>query len=304
MSQLPPGPPPPPGAPPGPPSYGGYGGPPQGAPPGYGGYGGPPPPGAPPGGYGGPPPSGGSSKGPLIAVVAVVAVLVVVAVVGVVFVATRGGGGTADLTASEMRRALLEEDDVGDGFVESDTGDSGETDVNDLDADEECMDLLREFEDEDSAVIFAPANDDDGAELPNAEISFSDEDDNAQLQQGITIDDRDALDIGRRVTETCDQIDLDDGDTTAEIEYTLGDPIEDLGDDSITVEVSFRADEPTDFELEFDIAIWTRDGIVSSLSLTGGLDDDFESTPPDREQLEDLAVAADEKLEAAIEEDG
>lgn len=303
MSQLPPGPPPPPGAqgPPwGPPGPGGYGGPPPpgATPPGYGGYGAPPPPGAPPGGYGGPPPSGGPSKGPLIAAVAVVAVLVLIAAAGVVFALTRDGG-TADLTESEMERALLDEDDVDDGFTEDEESDDDDsTDLDEIDADAECMDLLMELEDQDN-VVFDSSTDGD---RPKAEVSFSD-DEGIQLQQTITVDTDDALDATVQVTESCGEIEIDDGDTVGQIEYTLSDPI-DVGDDSVALTVSFQAEEPVPFDLEFEGIVWVRDGILSSLLLSGSLDEDLESTPPDRSLLEDLAVEADEKLQQVIEEDG
>ena len=84
----------------------------------------------------------------------------------------------------------------------------------------------------------------------------------------------------------------------------VDDPVE-VGDDSITVEITFRSTDPDfDFELEFHAVVWTRDGIVSSLTLSGGLDDDFESTPPERSLLEDLVADADEKLQEVIDEDG
>lgn len=312
MSQLPPGPPPPPGAqgpPSQPPGYGGYGGPPPpGAPPpGYGGYGGPPPPGGPPpsGGYGAPPPSGGRSKGPLIAILAVVVVLVLVAAAGLVFALTRGGDGTADLTASEMRGALLDEDDVGNGFVEDssdDDEDEDSTDLDDIDADAECLDLLEELEDEDN-VVFDSTTDPDGEDVPKAEVSFSNEDDDTDLDQEITVDANDALDDARRVTEICGEIELDDGESVGQIEYALGDPI-DVGDESLTLELSLALEEPFAVEVEFTGVLWVRDGILSSLLLTGALDDDLESTPPDRDLLEELAVEADEKLQQVIDEDG
>ena len=320
MSSLPPGPPPPPGVPGPPPGWGApppgappaWGAPPPSAPPpgGYGGHGAwggpPPPPGAPPPGAGGPP--SGGSRAPLVVGLSVVVVLVVVAVAGGVVLLTRGGDDRAQLSSAEMRRALLEVDDVGDGFTEEDDGsggaDVGEIPSEDVETSDECVALLEEYEDAegDEAVLFAPTTDEDGASLPSAEVTF-DDDDGVEVNQGITTDE-DTLGQARRFVEACEELAYDGEDEgVGEVTFSVDDG-PDVGDASIRVDITVSTTEPVEVEAGLAAVLWARDGIVSSVTLSGAIDDDLEAEDPDEDLLEDLVQEADERLQEAIDEDG
>lgn len=293
MSYPPPGPPPPP---PGAPGYpgstpGGWGGPPGGGSPGWGG---------PPGG--GPAPAAPASKAPWLIAGGVVVVLVLLAVGALVVLAARGED-RADLTEPEMRGALLRAEEVGDDFVE-DTDEDDEDDEFDedtTDASEECIQLIKSVEERDQLEIFgSPRANAESA--PSVVASFQG-DDNTDVQQGITTDDGDPLDLFREVLEVCGEIGFEDGDGAGELRFGEPEQVE-VGDDSLTVEITFDLTEPIPFEVSSLLVLWERDGIVSSLAVTGGVDDDLESRPPDRELLETLVEEADTKLQRVIDEDG
>ncbi|QYG92008.1 hypothetical protein HC251_05865 [Iamia sp. SCSIO 61187] len=305
-----PPPPPPPGAPgygppPGAPGYGpppgapGYGPPPGAPPPGApGGYG--PPPGAPPG-YGGPPPSGGSSsegsKGPLIALMSALVVVVLIAVVGGLILLSRDGDDTVELTEAQLRDALLTEGDVGDGFT-ADTAEESddEFDIDELDASDECLDLITEL-DEAGTELFGGGNAD-----VEAQAKFdgpAGEQVEHTLSQGETSD----LGLVRDVAETCGEIDVDDGESVGTIGFEIVDDVVEVGDDSLTLELTVELTEPFEISAVSLGVLWERSGTFASITTTGEVDQEtFATEDPDEGFLEDLVTRADEKLAEVIDE--
>lgn len=218
--------------------------------------------------------------------------------------ATRGED-RADLTEAEMRRALLTAEEVGDDFVEDteegDEDDDEEFDEDTADASEECIALIASIEERDQLEIFgsAQANADDA---PSVMASFQD-DDRTDVQQSITTDEGDPIALFREVLEVCDTIGFEDTDGAGELRFGEPDQVE-VGDDSLTVEITFDLTAPIPFDASSLFVVWERNGIVSSLGVTGGVNADLESRPPDRELLETLVTDADVKLERVIDEDG
>ncbi|HXH59432.1 hypothetical protein [Iamia sp.] len=223
---------------------------------------------------------------------------------GVLVVLVARGEDRADLTESEMRGALLRVEEVGDDFVEDtdeDDDDDDEFDEDTADASEECIALIKSVEERDQLEIFGtPRADAEGA--PSVMASFQG-DDGTDVQQGITTDEGDPLALFREVLEVCGEIGFEDEDGAGELRFDEPDQVE-VGDDSLTVEITFDLTEPIPFELSSLLVLWERDGILSSLGVTGGVDADFDSRPPDRELLETLVTDADTKLQQVIDEDG
>lgn len=265
-------------------------------PPGYG------PPGAGPvGSYGATPPAKGRSKAPLVIAAALVT-LVGLAVAA--FFLLRTGDDEVDLTESEMEDALLTPDDVGSGFAEDedtddDDDDSDDFDLDDVDASEECLNLLEEAKEMEAGSFFAEGV---SAAPRSVKRKLGDEDGQA-VEHEIADDAPGTLDDVREFIEVCPEFDYGDSDGGGSFSFDEGEPV-DVGDDSVSLRLSIVLDEPVNIEVETLWVIWTRDGITSSVAVTGEVDDDLVFTEPDPALLLSAVEKADTKLEDVIDEAG
>jgi len=233
-----------------------------------------------------------------------VVVVVAVLAAGVLVVLTRGDSDVA-LTESEMEDALLTADEVGSGFTEDtdddddDSSDSDDLETDDIDASEECLDLLERLEEEEAGqdLFFSDGL---GSEGPTAQRAFESDDD-VNVDHTLARDSSDVLGSFRELVSTCDEMDFDDGETVGTLRFTETDPV-DVGDDNVTLDYSLSFTEPFEVDIDFLWVIWSRDGTIGGVSITGAIDDELNAGEPDRELFEATAEKADAKLEEVIDD--
>ncbi|MGI8937477.1 MAG: hypothetical protein ACR2JF_04525 [Iamia sp.] len=230
-----------------------------------------------------------------VAGVTVLALVLVVAVVVVI----GGGDDDADLTASEMRGALLTEADVDGEHREVPNRDDEDDEFRseDLDASDECLQLFREGT-ANGFSLAVPSED-----QPMAEVRFEAPDD-ALVQHSITTDAGDPLAAIRALTGACGEVTFDVDGAAGRFGYSLGEPVVDVGDDSLTLIIDYEITEPARSAVQLLDVLWVRSGLLSQLSVSTGSRDDGVLTAEDRALLVDLVAVADERLVEVIDEDG
>jgi hypothetical protein len=254
--------------------------------------------------YGGPPKRSNNTL-----LIIAIAVLAVIAVGTIGFVVLGGddddgdGGDQAevrtDLTLADLEPALLAAGDVPDGF-ESVTWEDGDADDDTLSPDQidgspECQEVLERFSmsdagREETGSQFEAEN---GASMENT-LSVA-------IPNDVTVDEV------REGINTCGTFTYDDGESAGEITMSA-EPYEGVGDSAlyVTMLVSTTA-EGYDISVEMNGILWDRAGVHSSVSYTGGFEDDalsgssLESLPIDQEGLRSAAAAVDAKLQPIVE---
>lgn len=241
--------------------------------------------------------------------VAAIAVLAVIAVGTIGFVVLGGddddsadggaGGGEArtDLTLADLEPALLTAGDVPEGFESipwEDDADDDELTSDQIDGTAECEQVLERFSMSDGS------REETGAEF-EAENGAS-----IESTLSVAIPDDITVDEVREGINTCGTFSYDDGDTTGEITMSA-EPVDGIGDSAlfVTMVVATQA-QGYDVSVEMNGILWDRSGVHSSVSFTGGFDDDAMSTselhslPIDQDALRSAAEAVDAKLEPIV----
>jgi hypothetical protein len=276
-----------------------------------------PPAGYPQGGYqqGGYPPGTGPSgpmpgpqpprKSNTTLLVAAIAVLAVIAVGTIGFVvlggddddSADGGEARTDLTLADLEPALLTTGDVPEGFESipwEDDADDDELTPDQIDGSPECEQVLERFSLSDGA------RQETGSEF-EAENGAS-----IESTLSVAIPDDVTVDEVREGINTCGTFSYDDGDSAGEITMSA-EPVDGIGDSAlfVTMVVATQA-EGYDVSVEMNGILWDRSGVHSSVSYTGGFDDDamssgeLHSLPIDQDALRSAAEAVDAKLEPIV----
>lgn len=259
-----------------------------------------------PGGpYGGPP----KRSNNMLLIIAI-AVLAVIAVGTIGFVVLGGGdddeGGDegttearTDLTLADLEPALLAAGDVPEGF-ESVTWEDGDADDDTLSPDQidgspECQEVLERFSMSDGArqETGAQFEAENGASMENT-LSVA-------IPNDVTVDEV------REGINTCGTFTYDDGESAGQITMSA-EPYDGVGDSALFVSMLVETSaEGYDISVEMNGILWDRAGVHSSVSYTGGFEDDalsgssLESLPIDQEALQSAASAVDAKLQPIVE---
>jgi hypothetical protein len=281
-----------------------------------------PPAGYPQGGYqqggyqqGGYPPGTGPS-GPMpgpqppkrsnTLLVVAIAVLAVIAVATIGFVvlggddgddSADGGEARTDLTLADLEPALLASGDIPEGFESITWEDEADDDTltsDQIDGSPECEQVLERFSMSDSS------REETGSEF-EAENGAT-----IENTLSVAIPDDVTVDEVREGINTCGSFSYDDGETSGEITMSA-EPVDGIGDSAllVTMVVATQA-EGYDVSVEMNGILWDRSGVHSSVSFTGGYDEDDMSTgelhslPIDQDALRSAAEAVDAKLEPIV----
>lgn len=241
------------------------------------------------------------SRTPLLVALALAVISVMaVAVAAVVFVTRRDD--PVELTEAEMEDALLTPDEVGDGFAEdTDTDDDDDDDLEaeDLDASDECLAYLEEAEEMEEGGFFT---DDAPSGSRSVQRDFEQED-GATVEHQISEEPNDGLDLFRRFLEVCPELDYEDGEDLGSFAFAEGEPVE-VGDDSVSIEFSLDIDAPVAVEIQALMVAWTRDGVASSVTVTGPVGADLVGEDADPALLRSAVRTADAKLSEVIDDAG
>jgi hypothetical protein len=111
----------------------------------------------------------------------------------------------------------------------------------------------------------------------------------------------------REGINTCGSFSYDDAGSTGEITMSA-EPVDGIGDSAlfVTMVVATSA-EGYDVTVEMNGILWDRSGVHSSVSFTGGFEEDalsgssLESLPIDQDALRSAAEAVDAKLQPIVD---
>lgn len=240
------------------------------------------------------------SQAPLLIALALALVTVVaVAVAAVVLLSRRDD--TVELTKAEKEDALLTADEVGDGFTEdADVDDtSDDLEIDDLEASDECLAYLEEAEEMEDGGFFT-----EGARSGSRSVQRDfEQEDGATLEHQISEEPNDGLDLFRRFLEVCPELDYENGEDLGSFAFAEGEPVE-VGDDSVSIEFSLEIDAPVAVEIQALMVAWTRDGLGSSVTVTGPVGADLVGEDADPALLRSAVREADAKLVEVIGDAG
>ncbi len=204
-----------------------------------------------------------------------------------------GSGPPPGITLDDLDVALLTQADVGAGFVPDTPGDDESSVPGDdrLDGSDDCDEALATFEDADAfdqstSVAFSS----DGGEGPGVENE-------------ITLPSAGSPTVGdmRDAMGQCETIAFDDPGVSGEMTIDT-DEIDGLGDGAFSVTMNVSADSPImPFEVEVYGVVWERDGIVATVTGSGGFDTTTFSAPSvDHDWVNGLAAVVDERIAEVV----
>jgi hypothetical protein len=208
----------------------------------------------------------------------------VVGIVAVVVV-TRGDDGDVELTHAELEAALMSEEEVGEGYVESEPRPDDEPPLfrGASSEDDSCHELLARLEAQDDPFVTTSGI---GSETVKRKYELDGED---RVQHAVGNGVGDRIDTWNEVLDACRELELRGSDGQAVIERAR--PIE-VGDESVVVKV-------TTADHEWLYAAWARQGVGAAVVLYGVKARD-RPAPPDQVELARLVRLADSKLQNAI----
>jgi hypothetical protein len=221
-------------------------------------------------------------------------VVAAVALGAVAVVALSGGdddtstGLPAGVTLDDLEPALLTEDDVSNGFTLDESNDDSEDDpmdMEDLDASDECRDVMASIEagDQDQDWIGVAFVDDVDATVDHV-MSL--------VEPGPpTLNDvRDAID-------QCGTVAFEEDGVRGEFSFDTSD-VEGIGDEAVGVAITVDMEiEGLSFTVESYGVLWERDGVACNLGVFGGFDEvSMEALPVDTAWVRELAATADQRL--------
>ena len=190
------------------------------------------------------------------------------------------------LSESQLEGALLSAGDVGTGFTE-DTDDGGELDADDLDASDECKELIGRFD----------ATEEDNV---TARREFQASSTGASVIHEITLPGEDGpeFDVLNDVVGDCGDIGFGDGTFLGEMQITEGDAV-DVGERSFTMDANLEITDPQALTFELKVVMFERQGVISTVQVTspfnGVVDEDLAIS---------LSETADERLIELLDDAG
>ncbi len=201
------------------------------------------------------------------------------------------GGGVATgpppgVTLDDLESALLTLGDLDDRYTVDTEADDGSDpmDDGDVDASPECL-----------AAVESMESADESSEGASAAFVEADE---GTIQHDIAFSAPGASlrDI-RAGLEQCDVMTFDDEDASGEFRIDVAE-FDDLGEDGFAM--NFTAEfQAAGIDTGFEMygVVWTRDGVVSTVTGFAGFDElTLRGAPADRDQVRELAALADERL--------
>lgn len=191
------------------------------------------------------------SKSKVRWILAAVVVVALAVAGGLAFVLAGGDDDSApDLSASELEGALLTVDDVGEGFSEEPADDDDELDPDDLDASDECKELLEVFDSTESTNTMASRE-------FRAESGES-----VSHSIAIPSDDAPKFDELANVVDECDELSFSTTEVSGTMRIAEGEPLG-VGERSFTMESAVELTEPLEATFTFVVIYWERDGLIS-----------------------------------------
>jgi hypothetical protein len=229
-----------------------------------------------------------------------VVVAVVLVAAGVVALGLSGGDGggseTApqDLEIADLEPALLTSDDVGEGFaVDPDDGDDDELTLEAAGVGADCREALQQFE----------TDGDDGSD--GLQANYQRSTDGVSVEHGLSLIDsgEPSIDDVADALRRCDRFSFEDGGQHVEMRLSVDD-VGGLGEEAVGVEMSLDVEALTGLQVTLEAygLVVTRDGVASSIFVTGSLDlMTLRTGDVDEDFARELAAMADEKIQDVLD---